>query len=367
MRFIDTIVERDNLFCKGLVECSNNGYKTYILGAGEGAHNIERRSEGFCFAGKLVSSQYYCDNIIGGGQVECLEKVLESEHDKINIVLGCRGYNIEELNKWNDRIGELIDLDCFSGNYFVDPSFMSYSWVDDNQEKLQKVFDELADDYSREVFSAYINQKISTNYKYLRRVKTKPQYFEHDIIHLDEDEVFIDCGAYIGDSAESFISAIKENGIQKYKIVSFEPDPQNYEQMYKKAIPNQICINKGTSDHQGVINFSMMGTSSGINDYGEMTIETDTLDNMIDERVSFIKMDVEGSELASLRGARKLITSYIPKLAICIYHKKEDLWEIQDYLHELVPQYNFYVRSYEDTATELVLYAIPSSSNKIMV
>ena len=69
-------------------------------------------------------------------------------------------------------------------------------------------------------------------------------------------------------------------------------------------------------------------------------------------------MDIEGAELASIKGAKGLIQKYRPKMAVCIYHKKEDLWEIQEYLKELVPEYKFYMRAYDDTATELVLYAI---------
>lgn len=96
-----------------------------------------------------------------------------------------------------------------------------------------------------------------------------------------------------------------------------------------------------------------------ISDEGEIIVETDTIDNVLaGGKVTFIKMDIEGTELASLKGAAKTIRKYKPKLAICIYHKKEDLWEIQDYISRLVPEYKFYMRAYEDTATELVLYAI---------
>lgn len=356
MRLIDTIVEKENLFFKKLEECKKNGYRTYILGGGEGADNIERRARGFEFAGKLVNRQFFSPN----QGMECLETLLEAERSKINIVVGFRGYKASLLEKWRSKIEIIIDLDCFVGNYALDPNVMTYSWVSENQNKLQAVYEELADDYSKEVFSAYINQKISMDYKYLRRVKTEPQYFEKGIMPLSEDEIFVDCGAYNGDSALAFINAIREAGILNYKkIISFEPDPYNFVQMCNRKIPNHICINKGTSDHQDKYKFAIMGTSSGISDLGEVTIETDTLDNMIAEKVTLVKMDIEGAELASLRGAQDMIKRDKPKLAICIYHRKEDLWEIQNFLRELVPQYRFYVRAYEETARELVLYAIP--------
>ena len=78
---------------------------------------------------------------------------------------------------------------------------------------------------------------------------------------------------------------------------------------------------------------------------------------MLEKPVTFIKMDVEGYELASLRGAQKVIQKWKPKLAVCIYHRRQDLWEVQEYIASLVPSYRFYMRAYEDTTTELVLYA----------
>ena len=68
-------------------------------------------------------------------------------------------------------------------------------------------------------------------------------------------------------------------------------------------------------------------------------------------------MDVEGAELKSLMGARNTIVKNHPRLAICAYHKLEDLYEIPEYILSLVPEYKFYLRHYASNAYELVLYA----------
>ena len=81
------------------------------------------------------------------------------------------------------------------------------------------------------------------------------------------------------------------------------------------------------------------------------------LDEVIRESVSLIKMDIEGREMKALAGAKTLITTYKPKLAICIYHKYEDLWEIPEYIHSLVPEYKFYIRHHGPFYTDTVLYA----------
>ena len=69
-------------------------------------------------------------------------------------------------------------------------------------------------------------------------------------------------------------------------------------------------------------------------------------------------MDVEGAELESLKGAKKIIQRDKPKLAICIYHKPEDVITLPRYIKQLVPEYKLYLRSYSNADNEMVLYAV---------
>ncbi len=74
-----------------------------------------------------------------------------------------------------------------------------------------------------------------------------------------------------------------------------------------------------------------------------------------------IKMDIEGAELEALKGAKKTIQRDKPKLAICIYHKTEDLWEIPLYIKELVSEYCLYIRHQTFGTGDTVLYAVMPS------
>ena len=80
---------------------------------------------------------------------------------------------------------------------------------------------------------------------------------------------------------------------------------------------------------------------------------------MVGERADFIKMDIEGAELYALKGARNTIETYHPILAICVYHRREDLITIPEYIRTLYEGYKFYIRAYSLYSTELVLYAVP--------
>lgn len=183
------------------------------------------------------------------------------------------------------------------------------------------------------------------------------QYF--DIFSVGEEEVFIDGGGYDGDTALKFITSVKE----KYKkIYIFEPIPEMFtyikERVENKLIPKVNMYNSALWNKNENLYFVQDRAGSHIAQKGNMLIKGIMLDDVVkDEKVTFIKMDVEGSELNALRGAKNTIVRNKPKLAICIYHKPEDILEIPIYLLELVPEYKFYIRHYSSRMWETVLYA----------
>lgn len=121
-------------------------------------------------------------------------------------------------------------------------------------------------------------------------------------------------------------------------------------------------IGKVTWSENKTISFdASSGGRSHISESGEASIEVLVIDDAIAfyEKITFIKMDVEGAELESLKGARYIIQRFKPKLAICIYHRDEDMYEIPLYIKELVPEYKLYVRHHANGASETVLYAMP--------
>ena len=100
-----------------------------------------------------------------------------------------------------------------------------------------------------------------------------------------------------------------------------------------------------------------LGAGSHLSGEGDQVVFVTRIEDEIEERVTYIKMDVEGTELEALQGAEGLIKRYKPKLAICIYHKREDPIVILEYLHEMIPEYQFKIRHYTDSQHETVLYA----------
>ena len=103
-------------------------------------------------------------------------------------------------------------------------------------------------------------------------------------------------------------------------------------------------------------NDNMAGSyvSNNGNDY----VKGVAIDDLGAEKITFIKMDIEGSELRALKGAKKTIIRDNPKLAICIYHKPWDVYEIAEYILSIVPDYKLFIRHYDYYPQETVLYAV---------
>ena len=191
----------------------------------------------------------------------------------------------------------------------------------------------------------------------LQSIREDLQYF--DVFEPVDDEIIIDAGCYDGTTAINFLNW--GQGKVK-KVYSFEFDPENAKKCERNLQPYQdkiTLVKKGTWDKDETLHVNPSGSSgSSVRSEGSVEVQLTAIDNVVkDERVTFIKMDVEGAELKSLIGARNTITKNHPRLAICMYHKLEDLYEIPEYILSLVPGYKFYLRHYDSGYGELVLYA----------
>ena len=186
------------------------------------------------------------------------------------------------------------------------------------------------------------------------------QYYSDNYFKITEHEVYFDCGAFNGDSLIDFI---KFTGGKYEKVLSFEPDLKNYNKLEKLVRDekyrnvNPICA--ATGSFNGEIGFSTTGTMAATIDTSEKNncVPIVKLDNYLNERPSFIKMDIEGAELETIKGAETIIKTLKPKLAICIYHRPIDFYLIPLMLKQMVPEYKFKIRQHLVGFNELVLYA----------
>lgn len=202
------------------------------------------------------------------------------------------------------------------------------------------------------------------NYVYAGRVTLAEQQYFEDFIQYKEREVFVDAGVLDLYTSLRFAEECNKRHILDYKVYAFEPDVKSYERCI--AIKEQhpeidiTLVNKGLWSSDTTLHFQATGGADAkITEEGIGQIAVVSLDSYMNEKVTFIKMDIEGAELEALKGCQNIIKKYRPKLAISVYHKKGDLVEIPIYLMNLVPDYHFYLRHYSSGFVETVLYALP--------
>lgn len=187
-----------------------------------------------------------------------------------------------------------------------------------------------------------------------------PSYFE-DLFRPLKDEVFIDGGCYNGGTCLDFIKWCPEYK----KIYAFEPGKDNFAKCEKTINENGIksieLRNTGLwnkKEELCFVNAGDDGTAGHIVENGDEIIQAETLDSLIkDEKVTFIKMDIEGAEMKALEGASKTIKRCKPRLAICVYHLNDDILDIPEYIHSMVPEYKMELRHYNTFFYDTVLYA----------
>jgi len=234
--------------------------------------------------------------------------------------------------------------------------------------ELTELYDTLSDDKSRETLVSVLKGRLSGNLSYFRECCVPNQYFSEDVVRFSVGEVMVELGAYNGETLLEFTRYCPDFR----RAYCFEPDRNLLPNLnvIQERLGSQgkdiVIIPKGAWDQTSTLKLSDDGTATAtthvLNDQkseGGYTIEAVAIDDAVQEPVSYVKMDIEGSELRALHGMERHIVEDHPKLAVCVYHKNEDILNIWNYLRSLVPEYQFYLRHHTVAGDETVLYAIP--------
>lgn len=231
---------------------------------------------------------------------------------------------------------------------------------------IQKSFNLLNDTESQNQYLAHLRWRLWLDFENLPLPSPSDQYFPSDIISLSSAEVFVDCGAYDGDSIRNFLS---RQGSNFKKIIAYEPDRLNFKRLeeYILTLKNQtkgkiISYNLAVGSRRKKVYFEDSGTmKSSISKTGSNELNCISLDeDFLNDTPTFLKFDVEGAEYEALVGAKNNIERAQPIVAVCVYHRPNDLWQLPLYLHSLNNGYRFFLRTHDEDGREIVLYAIPS-------
>lgn len=253
-------------------------------------------------------------------------------------------------------------LDIKNGKY--DVIYDRIKSLVENREDFIWLYQKLGDYRSKLVLVNTLYNWISFDPTYIRDMHEGnfKDYYDLDLLFCDENEVLVDIGAYTGDSALDYIKTYR-----KYKkIYCYEITPESVERMKDNLAEyeNIQIVNKGLGSKSGKMYLQTCAQDSstnGLDGSGNgIEIEVATLDEDVKEKVTLIKMDIEGAEQDALRGCISHIKEERPRLLICVYHNNRDIFEIPRMIDGMRDDYKFYLRSngMQWAPAELVLFAL---------
>ena len=268
----------------------------------------------------------------GMDQVKILQTLIHAGFDKI--------YALDSFE---------VDQICGTG---VEWNHCKRQFFTENMDKLQTTYDLLHDDRSRKIMVEYLRAHIQCGVYSLDNLPTRIKYFFDitadgvtvPIYKTLHDEVWVNCGANTGDTIFHYF----ENGLQAKSIYAFEGDAGAFSGLLSglSFLPDRF------RDKVKPIN--------------EYISENTGFKNWISEPITLLNADIDCHEMEMLQSIKDIVKADRPVIAICLYHRAEDMVEIPQFIDSLVDDYIFMIRKYDanvfnaSRTNELVLYAIPN-------
>lgn len=317
----------------------------FVYGMGDGCLKVLKIFEDYkiACAGIFASDEFVRDKVFCGHKIHKLSEIEEAVDDFIIVLAFGAGYQelidkIENLSFKHELI--VPDMPVIGEGLFTKEYML------ENFDKLEKVYSLLADKSSKEVYKAVIEFKITGDIDCLKRVHTPPGEAYENIIKPSGNEIFVDLGAYTGDTVAEFLSHTK--GAYTH-IYACEPNKRNFRKLGESTalIGNITLINAAAWDCDTTLIFSKGG--GRMPHLASEGVETKavSVDSILEgKECTYIKYDVEGAELKALEGSTQTIVNFAPKLNVALYHRVGDIFELPLFVNSLCPKYRFYIRHF---------------------
>ncbi len=329
-----------------------------LYGMGNGADMIIKvlESYGIRYEDTFASDGFVRGHSFHGKRVLSFSEAKEKYGDFVIIVT----FAVHD-DKTMNFISELSDkYELYAPTVsVVDGSPFTFEFFKENENSFRAAYDMLADERSKEDYLDILRFKLSGDVKYLLKAHSDKMKLYEDVLPLTDNESIVDLGAYDGDTIREFLTVTDGH----YKsIIALEPDEKNFRKLERKTegLSNLTRLNMGAWDKEETLYFAKKsGRNSRLEETG-IPVSFNSVDNIIKDKVTFIKMDIEGAELKALEGAKNTVKLYKPKLYVCAYHRNEDMFTLPFKIKELYSGYKIYFRQHPYIpAWESNFYAIP--------
>lgn len=315
-----------------------------LYGMGNGADKIIKvlQENKIAFSGIFASDGFQREKLFHGMRVESYADLKSRFGDMI--VLLCFGSARKEVIENVKRIS--LEQELYAPEVpVIGGGLFNLEYYKEHKKEFDEIYSLLADDKSKQTFLNVIKYKISGKLEYLFECEVDENEPYNSFLPTKTGESFLDLGAYNGDTVLDFVARNPDYE----KIIAAEPDKKTFKKLTLNTehLKNIRCENVCISDFTGKGFFSMKaGRNSIVSDSGEEA-QFYTVDDLVkDEKITFIKMDVEGQEKNAIIGAENTIKSQKPRMLISSYHRTEDLLSIPRAVLSVNPDYKVYLRHF---------------------
>jgi FkbM family methyltransferase len=258
------------------------------------------------------------------------------------------------------------------GEMLAHACMLQHFEVLDGNEHYLALYDQLADEKSKNVLKSLLAYKITADDKVFASCgdKEEEQYFAPDMCGRVDHSHFLEAGTFTGNTLLRWAGHVRKHQLSDVSYRGFEPSPETFKRLSQTvaSLPDDLrpCVhiyNKGVgaanarlalSGAKSSATFTQSFEAAGNEDHVEIV----ALDSFLKDKVTCIAADIEGYESALLEGAQQTIRAQHPTLAICVYHKQEDVYALPFQIKAIDDGYKLYLRQHNPTFTETVCYAV---------
>lgn len=314
-----------------------------LYGMGDGADKVLNAFEHFGITASAVmaSDDFVRGQSFHGFKVKKLSEV-EAEYGDFNIAL-CFASQLTDVINTIKSVAEkhttlVPSVPVFGDNLFDD------NFITENKDDIEKAYNLLADKLSKKVYENVLKFYYTGELSLLDEITTDKDEAFNNILRLGDSEVYVDLGAYNGDTIDEFLHYCGGN---YRKIIAFEPNSKNFAklQSHCENLKNIDLWQLGAYNRNTVLTFNnKAGRNSAIAENGTETRVACVDSILCGMAAGYVKADVEGADFETLLGMKNTLQNFKPKLNFAAYHRFEDIFRLPILINQLNPEYKIYLR-----------------------
>ena len=340
MSFISNLIKNEISVWNRL---KNDNKPVILYGMGDGADKVLKAFEcyGITASAVMASDEFVRGQSFHGFTVKKLSDI-ENEFEDCNIAL-CFASQLPDVMDTIKSVASKHTTIVPSVPVFGDKIFDD-EFIRENIDDIEKAYELLADEFSRKVYENTLRFYYTGDITLLDEITTDKDEIFKNILNLKSGEVYVDLGAYNGDTIDEFLHY---SGGDYRKIIAFEPNSKNFQKLkaHCEQMENIDLWELGAYSENTFLDFNnKAGRNSAIAEVGTKT-RVATVDSILcGMAATYIKADVEGADFETLLGMKNTLKNFKPKLNFSAYHRFEDIFRLPILINQLNPEYKIYLR-----------------------